>query len=158
MASRYLGASVTQDAFASGKMAFVSGLRQVGKTTMGKTLLQDAVNYFSWDDIRFRRAWLASPVDALRPVGRGPIVLDEIHKDRRWKNQLKGYFDLQGTKPGLLVTGSARLDLYRRGGDSMLGRYFPYRLHPWTVGERVTPPAFGWSTTSAFFQDGYKSD
>ena len=141
MNARYLTSAVTADAFASGKMAFVSGPRQVGKTTMGKALLQGPHNYFSWDDIRFRRAWLASPVEALSEVGQGPIVLDEVHKDRRWKNHLKGYFDTIGAEQGLLVTGSARLDLYRRGGDSMLGRYFPYRLHPWSVGECAKPPA-----------------
>lgn len=140
MNSRYLTAAVVADAFAAGKMAFVSGPRQVGKTTMGKAVLQDPRNYFSWDDIRFRRAWLRSPIEALGEVHRGPIVLDEIHKDRRWKNHLKGYFDTAGAAQGLLVTGSARLDLYRRGGDSMLGRYFPYRLHPWSVGESAKPP------------------
>lgn len=140
MDRRYLTHAVAHDAFASGKMAFVSGPRQVGKTTLGKSVLRDSCNYFTWDDIRFRRAWLASPVDALSQIARGPVVLDEIHKDRRWKNHLKGYFDTVGANQGLLVTGSARLDLYRRGGDSMLGRYLPYRLHPWSVGERAKPP------------------
>ena len=83
MNARYLTSEVTVDPFASGKMGFVSGPRQVGKTTMGKAVLQEPLNYFSWDDIRFRRAWLASPVDALSEIGQGPIVLDEIHKDRR---------------------------------------------------------------------------
>ncbi len=68
-------------------------------------------------------------------------MLDEIHKDRRWQTRLKGYFDVDGPGDGVIVTGSARLDLYRRGGDSLLGRYLPYRLHPLTVGESAQPPA-----------------
>jgi uncharacterized protein len=132
---RYLRSTVVGDAFASCKMALVSGPRQVGKTTVGKSLLADPKNYFTWDDPSFRRAWLKSPQKALEAIGDGPLVLDEIHKDRRWKNHLKGYFDTVGTGQGLLVTGSARLDLYRRGGDSMLGRHLPYRLHPFSVGE-----------------------
>ncbi|MFN0063443.1 MAG: ATP-binding protein [Myxococcaceae bacterium] len=140
MDSRYLSRLVVDDAFAAGKMAFVSGPRQVGKTTLGKGLLRAPENYFSWDDVRFRRAWVKSPHDALASAREGPVVLDEIHKDRRWKSRLKGYFDTSGSGAGLLVTGSARLDLYRRGGDSMLGRFLPYRLHPWSVAERTTPP------------------
>ena len=140
MTQRYLSSMVEEDAFASGKMAFVSGPRQIGKTTLGKELLRHPSNYFTWDDISFRRAWLKSPKAALSSVGAGPVVLDEIHKDRRWKNHLKGYFDTVGAAQGLLVTGSARLDLYRRGGDSMLGRYLPYRLHSFSVGECEMPP------------------
>lgn len=63
------------------------------------------------------------------------MVLDEIHKDRRWKGRLKGLFDKHGAGDGIVVTGSARLDLYRKGGDSMMGRFLPYRLHPLSVAE-----------------------
>lgn len=111
-------------------MAFVSGPRQVGKTTLAKTLLRSTDNYRSWDDVAFRKAWSRSPRRALADRGPGPIILDEIHKDRRWKTRLKGFYDAEGAGQGIIVTGSARLDLYRRGGDSLLGRYLPYRLHP----------------------------
>ena len=121
------------------KMAFVSGPRQVGKTTLGKSLLKSPQNYFSWDDSRFRMAWSRSSIEALSERGPGPVVLDEIHKDRRWKGRLKGLFDVQGAGQGLLVTGSARLDLYRKGGDSMMGRFLPYRLHPLSVAETARP-------------------
>jgi uncharacterized protein len=134
--TRYLADAIARDAFQDGKMALVSGPRQVGKTHLAKSLLVHAKNYFTWDDVAFRKAWLASPRAALGQVAAGPIALDEIHKDRRWKSLLKGYYDTEGAGSGLLVTGSARLDLYRRGGDSMLGRYLPYRLHPWSVGEQ----------------------
>ncbi len=68
------------------------------------------------------------------------MVLDEIHKDRRWKTRLKGVYDTEGAASGVIVTGSARLDIYRRGGDSLLGRFIPYRLHPFSVAETDRPP------------------
>ena len=137
---RYLASSIVEDALRVGKMAFVSGPRQVGKTTLAKSLLTAPQNYHSWDDVDFRRAWVRSPRRALEGRGPGPLVLDELHKDRRWKNRLKGVFDVDGPGDGIIVTGSARLDLHRRGGDSLLGRYLPYRLHPFTVGESDRPP------------------
>ncbi|MBI4231479.1 MAG: ATP-binding protein [Planctomycetes bacterium] len=140
MMPRYLHRAIQEDAFPAGKMALVSGPRQVGKTTLGKGLLQSETNYFNWDDETFRRAWVRSPSAAVERHGSGPILLDEIHKDRRWKTRLKGLYDTRGRDLRILVTGSARLDLYRRGGDSLLGRYLPYRLHPFTVGETDAPP------------------
>jgi len=67
-----------------------------------------------------------------------PVVFDEIHKYRKWKSFLKGFFDIYGDRLKVVVTGSARLDVYKRGGDSMMGRYFPYRMHPLTVAELLT--------------------
>ncbi len=139
-ADRYLLATIRDDAIASGKMAFVSGPRQVGKTTLAKSLLTSAQNYQTWDDTDFRKAWSRSPRAALQERGPGPVVLDEIHKDRRWKTRLKGVFDVAGPGDGLIVTGSARMDLHRRGGDSLMGRFLPYRLHPFTVAETSHPP------------------
>jgi predicted AAA+ superfamily ATPase len=58
------------------------------------------------------------------------VVLDELHKAPKWKNLLKGVVDEFGNKPPLLVTGSARLDAFRRTGDALTGRHYFYRLHP----------------------------
>ncbi|MBM3266426.1 MAG: ATP-binding protein [Candidatus Sericytochromatia bacterium] len=138
--ARYLQEAIRGDALASGKMAFISGPRQVGKTTLGRALLLDPGNHFSWDDPRFRSAWSRSPLDAVASRGEGPILLDELHKDRQWKGRLKGLYDLRGDQVGIVVTGSARLDTYRRGGESLLGRYLPSRLHPFSVAERPAPP------------------
>jgi hypothetical protein len=119
------------------KMVFVSGPRQVGKTTLALQVLErlspnDRV-YLNWDRPEHRRIIrdLAWSRDA--PVA----VLDEVHKYARWKNLLKGFYDTEGARQRLLVTGSARLDLYRRGGESLVGRYAPFRLHPITYGELV---------------------
>jgi hypothetical protein len=141
--ARYLESAIRNDALAARKMAFISGPRQVGKTTLGRALLLSGENAFTWDDSRFRSAWAKDPVAAVANRAGGPVLLDEIHKDRRFKNRLKGLFDLQGADLPIVVTGSARLDYFRRGGDSLMGRYLPYRLHPFTVAERAEPPSPG---------------
>ena len=139
MKTRYLAKAIQKDALKSRKMAFVSGPRQVGKTTMARALLKDKNNYFSWDESQFRKLWATHPEQILSSIGRGPIALDELHKDRLWKRRLKGLYDMHGHETPILVTGSAKLNIYRRGGDSLLGRYLPYRLHPFSVAERTTP-------------------
>ena len=44
-------------------------------------------------------------------------------------------YDTEGDHISFLVTGSAQLEHYRKGGDSLSGRYHYYRLHPFTLGE-----------------------
>ncbi len=125
------------------QMAFVSGPRQVGKTTLCE---QFQSTYLNWDKLSDREVILKGE-DAVADragfsVARAepPVVtLDEIHHYRRWKSFLKGFFDAYGKKAKVLVTGSARLDVYKRGGDSLMGRYFPYRMHPLSIGELVRP-------------------
>ncbi len=121
------------------QMAFVSGPRQVGKTTTCRAGADAALN---WDDLDHRELVLAGPrrvVEALeldRLSETPPVVLfDELHKFARWKSFLKGLFDSYGDRMKILVTGSSRLDVYRRGGDSLMGRYFLYRMHPFSVAE-----------------------
>jgi hypothetical protein len=135
---RYVGPAVLE-ALAEGKLAFIAGPRQVGKTTLARSLLRDPeADYFTWDLERDRRRilrargpfWTAPPGRA-----RARIVLDEIHKYPRWKRYLKGLFDTQHEDVEIIVTGSGRLDVYQKGGDSLLGRYALHRLHPFTVGE-----------------------
>jgi len=156
MSNRYLQADLINDALAHHKMAFLSGPRQVGKTTLGKVLLTSPQNYYSWDNPQFRRLWATDPVAGLADRWPGPVLLDEIHKDHAWKDRLKGLYDMRGSDVPIVVTGSARLDTFRRGGDSLMGRYLPYRLHPFSVGEKPQsvlpdelefggPPAHKWA-------------
>lgn len=114
------------------KMVFIGGPRQCGKTTLAQSLLKDhAGRYFNWDLDEDRDAILSKKwADADRL-----LVFDELHKFARWKNWIKGVFDTQKEAHRFLVTGSARLDIYRRGGDSLLGRYHYWRLHPFTLSE-----------------------
>ena len=121
------------------QMALVSGPRQVGKTT---TCRLRAAAYVNWDSIDDRELILSGPgrlVDALRldrVSDAVPVVLfDELHKFPRWKQFLKGLFDTHADRVRIAVTGSSRMNVYRRGGDSLMGRYFPYRMHPFSVAE-----------------------
>jgi hypothetical protein len=118
-------------------MVFLAGPRQVGKTTLARQVLETSGNgvYLSFDNRDDRRQIRA----ARWPGGEATVVLDELHKWRGWKGWLKGEFDRHREHLRFLVTGSARLDLYRRGGDSMQGRYHHHRLHPFSCAEAQNP-------------------
>jgi predicted AAA+ superfamily ATPase len=124
------------------KMAFVGGPRQVGKTTfalgfLGKDADEQHPGYLNWDHPR------VPPVlrNAELPVGEPLLVLDEVHKYARWRNLLKGIYDTEKSRRRILVTGSARLDYYRKGGDSLAGRYRYFRLHPFSLREMSLKPS-----------------
>lgn len=130
---RYLTAAIRDDL--REKMVLVAGPRQVGKTTLAQKLIPHYSPghpaYLNWDDDVHRkkikeRAW---------PATEKLIVFDEIHKYARWRNMIKGLFDTLRETHAFLVIGSARLDHYRKGGDSLLGRYHFYRLHPLSLPE-----------------------
>ncbi len=124
------------------QMVFLSGPRQVGKTTSAAACAGRDGKYFNWDNQR-HRIIITSGADALAgelgldelrtysPV----VIFDELHKYGKWKSFLKGFFDLYQDRCRVLVTGSARLNVYKRGGDSLMGRYFLYRMHPLSIGE-----------------------
>jgi len=112
------------------KMVFVAGPRQVGKTTLAKSLPGAAEGYLNWDVAEQRERILRRQL----PVGK-LWIFDEIHKYRSWRGFLKGIFDGRPRGQRILVTGSARLDYYRYGGDSLQGRYHMLRLHPFSVAE-----------------------
>lgn len=117
------------------KMVFIGGPRQVGKTTLSLQILKPAKttnpNYLNWDNNTDKSLILKNQI----PFSGKITVLDEIHKYRLWRNLLKGLYDKFHTEHKFIVTGSARLDYYRRGGDSLLGRYRYFRLHPFTLPE-----------------------
>lgn len=126
---------------ALGKMAFLSGPRQVGKTTLARQLQKTFTQslYFNWDIITDQKRLIRNPYffeeadrEASRPL---LVVLDEIHKHARWKNYLKGAYDGYQRDFRFLVTGSGRLDLFKKGGDSLMGRYMSAPLFPLSVGE-----------------------
>jgi len=140
MKTRYLQKTVSELAFADDKMAFVSGPRQSGKTTLAKMVSKGRVSYYyNWDDLDFRKLWTQSPKSIAPETDAKPlIILDEIHKDRTWKRTLKGVYDtarFDKISCDFFVTGSARLNVYRRGSDSLLGRYYHFRLAPFSLRE-----------------------
>jgi hypothetical protein len=134
-APRYLTPAVRK-ALAQRKMAFVGGPRQVGKTTLALTLIGPRATeqhpaYFNWDDPRAAARLRRVELPAHEPL----LVCDEVHKYARWRNLLKGIYDTEKSVRQLVVTGSARLDHYRKGGDSLANRYRFFRLHPFSLRE-----------------------
>lgn len=121
-------------------MVFLGGPRQVGKTTLALNLLgggsENHPAYLSWDVVASRKTLLQGAL----PGGQSLVILDEIHKYKGWRNLVKGVYDSSKSQRRFLITGSARLDHYRRGGDSLQGRYHYHRLHPLSLYETSNNP------------------
>ena len=143
------------------QMLFLSGSRQVGKTTLARTLVEKNKGvYFNWDNISDRKKILSGVLEVAQQAGldqlrdnRSFVVFDELHKYKHWKNWLKGFFDAYENDTQILVTGSARMDIFRKGGDSLMGRYFHYRMHPLSLREVTTMPK-----TSEILQQSIKPE
>jgi predicted AAA+ superfamily ATPase len=124
-------------------MVFLAGPRQVGKTMLAKAWLEKNLCsplYFNWDDISTRKAYFANSRFFESParssgVSDPWIVFDEIHKRSQWRDILKGAYDLFAHDFRFLITGSARLDLFRRSGDSLVGRYNLFHMMPFNISE-----------------------
>ncbi len=134
-------------------MAFVTGARQVGKTTTC-TAFVEGHQYFNWDNEDHQKAIIRGPSAVAEIIGAPTartIIFDELHKYPHWKNFLKGFYDtFARDRFQVVVTGSSRLDAYRKGADSLMGRYFMYHMHPLSVAEiagqdcpqsEISPPA-----------------
>ncbi len=127
------------------QMIFLTGPRQSGKTTLARHMASSHRSiYLNWDITTDREKILSPPAKLIQDlrldvasIHTPLIILDEIHKYTQWKSYLKGLYDYLKwhQKIAILVTGSARLDVYKKGGDSLMGRYFPYRIHPLSVSE-----------------------
>jgi len=101
------------------KMVFLAGPRQTGKTTVAKELIKRAnrditTRYLNWDSGEDRENILQERF----PADDGILVLDEIHKYRRWRQLVKGLYDKRGERlqilwsrevPGLIITGTAAI-------------------------------------------------
>jgi len=135
---RYIQTAVVDDL--QKKMVFIGGPRQVGKTTVALSILRGDEQhpaYFNWDYVDDKRVLLRGGLPADQPL----VVLDEIHKFKQWRNFIKGLYDKNKSRTSFLITGSARLDYYRKGGDSLQGRYHYYRLHPLSLYELNRTPS-----------------
>ena len=143
---RYLKAPVLKDL--KDKMVFLGGPRQVGKTVFSQGLLDSYRDqhpaYLNWDDIEDRKKIQTGDW----PKKEKLIIFDELHKFTKWRSLIKGYFDKLKNTHQFLVTGSARLDYYRKGGDSLLGRYHYYRMHPLSLPEVLNSMPSGSATVN----------
>ncbi len=120
---RYLTTYIKKDL--EKKIVLISGPRQTGKTTLSK-MLNSSFEYLNYDNEESRNRIEKKEWDRKKKL----LILDELHKMLKWKSWLKGIYDVEGIPPALLVTGSAKLDTYRKVGDSLAGRYFSFRLYP----------------------------
>jgi predicted AAA+ superfamily ATPase len=131
---RYLTKCIIKDL--TEKMVFIGGARQVGKTTMAQKLVAPSYNnsaYFNWDYRPDRQKLLQGEF----PGDANLLIFDEIHKYKKWKTLVKGVYDTLKEKYRFLITGSARLNIYRKGGDSLQGRYHYFTLHPFSMAEML---------------------
>ncbi len=129
---RYLTQNIISDL--TDKMVFIGGARQVGKTTLAKEIIaQNYSNstYYNWDYQPDRKRITSNEL----PGESGLLIFDEIHKFKKWKKLIKGIYDTHKDKYKILVTGSARLNVYRKSGDSLQGRYHYFTLHPFSLAE-----------------------
>lgn len=141
MESRRSYVRIWKDLAKDKSMIFLAGPRQVGKTTLAQIISRSFKNnlYFSWDIAQHRTRLIENPTffeaverkDSSTPL----IVFDEIHKYKDWKNYLKGIYDQFHDRYQFLISGSGRLDIYQKGGDSLAGRYFLFHLWPFTIAE-----------------------
>lgn len=131
------------------QMLFLAGPRQVGKTTITKEMSSKAQSfcYLNFDVEKDRQIILQGEDAILNSVGfhrvqkeKPLLILDEFHKYKHWKNFLKGFYDQYKSKLNIIVTGSAKLNIYQKGGDSLMGRYLLYRIHPLSVSELLKRP------------------
>ena len=124
------------------QMRFITGPRQVGKTTIARQKLSDENSeqlYYLWDLRSIRQRYKANELfftaDAMDSSRKLWVCFDEIHKMPKWKNILKAAFDETSDRYQFIVTGSAKLNITKRAGDSLAGRYFTFHLMPLTLNE-----------------------
>lgn len=137
---RYLFLAISKDL--EEKMVFIGGPRQVGKTTLSLQFsdnkkTEENAGYLNWDYLPDRSLILKNQI----PLHEKLLIFDEIHKYRNWRSLMKGLYDKYKKSIRFIVTGAARLDHFRKGGDSLLGRYHHFRLHPLSLMELDTNPA-----------------
>lgn len=119
------------------KIILLTGPRQSGKTTLAK-MVSSSFDYLNYDEVGHRLLIRDKAWDRNKKL----LILDELHKMPKWKTWLKGIYDTEGLHPPLLVTGSAKLDTYKKVGDSLAGRFFQFRIHPLDVKEVMDYTAF----------------
>lgn len=128
--NRYLVEFIIKDL--NSKAVLLSGPRQVGKTTLANSIFGSAESeYLNYDVIKDRKIIHEQSWRRDVPI----VILDEVHKFKKWKNFLKGIIDKEKNNPPLIITGSARLEFFRKAGDALTGRTFAYHLHPIDVAE-----------------------
>ncbi len=111
---------------------FLSGPRQVGKTTLARAFVDSkATKYLNWDNLDERTKILGGnkkivedlPLDVILKV-KPLIILDEVHKYKHWRLLVKSLLDSYKGRLNIIVTGSAKLDRERKLNGPIL--FLPY--------------------------------
>ena len=166
MIRRIYEETLNEEGFNWNTMLFLMGARQVGKTTVSKSIAANfkRKEYFNWDVYEHRKKILSGQkfIEAIFPLeipGEKPLIIfDELHKFSDWKNYIKGFYDLYKDYYNIIVTGSARLNIFQKGGDSLMGRYFSYTISPFSVGEISANPLYGlFRKPSLISQNNYEA-
>ena len=102
------------------------GPRQVGKTTIARSIADDVRSVYLDLEAPEDRRKLAEPALFLREYEDRLVVLDEIHRTPEVFQVLRGLID-EGRRHGrrtgrFLLLGSASMDLLRQSGESLAGR------------------------------------
>ena len=125
-------------------MAF-TGLRRVGKTTLMRKIIEDAIKkekfepkrviYFSFDE--FREAEIKAVLNSYGELtgnnlkeGKYLLLLDEVQKVSNWEDQLKGIYDLYERHMKIIVSGSESLFIRSKSKETLAGRIFEFKIEP----------------------------
>jgi len=139
---RYLEKDIQADL--GEKMVFLWWPRQVGKTTLAQHIWSSAYHsqytYLNRDNMQHKKKILQAEYNTDSTL----IILDEIHKYSGRKNFVKWEYDVKNKELDFLVTGSARLNVFQKWWDSLLGRYRYYTLHPYSLAELLDLHPDGW--------------
>ena len=122
-----------------GKVLVVTGARQVGKTTMLKSMFTDENNEILWlnaDETRVRTRLSELDVLSLQNIiGRYKIVIiDEVQRIQNAGLLLKILVD-NFKEVQFIATGSSALDISEQIFEPLTGRYLLFHLFPFTLAE-----------------------
>lgn len=118
------------------KAILVSGMRQVGKTTVlskySKFAQHEEINLDDTDALNLASANPAA-FFSLHPL---PLFIDEIQRVPKLFNQLKAELDKKEQYGQVFLSGSQRFALMKGVGESLAGRIFELNLMPFSIYER----------------------
>ena len=118
------------------KIVMISGLRQVGKSTLLKHLSDTSRQYVSLDNTAQRLMAKASP-SSFFEHNQAPAVIDEIQLASELFLPLKEKVDADDSRGQYWLSGSQRLHLMSKVSESLPGRLVTFDLWPMSIYERL---------------------
>ena len=118
------------------KVVMLSGLRQVGKSTLLKMIAGENRRYITLDNTAQRLMANEDP-SSFFEHNQAPAIVDEIHLTPSLFRPLKEKVDAQNDKGQYWLSGSQRLHLMHQVSDALPGRLIAFDLYPLSVYERL---------------------